>query len=411
MTDPIARRRAFAKEHSLSIGFAAIADFSSFIGQEYLAGIMQAAEDYGVSFINMASAVRHALFLDADFLPQYLTKMQFMRAPLLDGLITWASSLCGYMPNDEIQKRFGALKPLPMVDIGYLDIPDVPSIRIDNDYSVHLLMEHLVTEHGFTRIAFFGAESSRPHALRRDCYKKEMAAFRLDGADDAIFMAASLDAADVAVQVEKLLARPALPQAILTSSDIIAATVIDELEKRGISVPDDIAVTGFNNQLAGITARSPVTTIDLAYFERGYQAVELLLDRIQAPHDAVSNRTAKTQLVVRQSCGCFEPAILHALNATKSNAVPAPDADTTTLHDYLTRTARTIFPQESDAQQAELVDILKKTIQTLPPPENYWSGSARCVKSGARMITKKKLRSCAMPFCRSCSMTQKRHRA
>ena len=77
MTDAIVRRRAFAKKNNLTIGFTAIADFSSFIGQEYLAGIMKAAGAYGVHFINMASAVRHSLFLDTDFLPQYLTKMQF----------------------------------------------------------------------------------------------------------------------------------------------------------------------------------------------------------------------------------------------------------------------------------------------------------------------------------------------
>ncbi len=174
MHSQITARRNFLKNRSspLTIGFTAIADFTSFIGQEYLAGIMRAAENYGVNFINMTSAIRPSLFVDTSFFKQYLAKIPFMRAPLLDGLITWASSLTTYMKNEEIQNLFASLSPLPLVDIGYIDIPGVPSIRIDNDYSIHLLVEHFVKTHGFTKIAFFGSKFSLPHQLRLDAYKK-----------------------------------------------------------------------------------------------------------------------------------------------------------------------------------------------------------------------------------------------
>jgi DNA-binding LacI/PurR family transcriptional regulator len=291
MKTPTAERRNFLKKrHSpLTIGFTAIADFSSFIGQEYLAGIMKACENYGVNFINITSAIRPSLFIDKSFFRQYLAKVQFMHAPLLDGLITWASSLSGYMNNVEIKNLFTSLSPLPMVDIGYLDIPKVPSIRIDNDYSIHLLVEHLAKTHGFKKIAFFGSKFSLPHLLRLESYKKAMSDFGLCVSDDMIFLADSLDEQDIAQQVKTFLTSFGITNsalgtsgdlAILTSSDIIAHTVIEELEKKGIRVPEDVAVTGFNNQFAGLTSSSPITTIDLAYFKRGYEAVELLIDRI-----------------------------------------------------------------------------------------------------------------------------------
>ena len=378
MTDAIARRRTFAKKNHLTIAFTAIADFSSFIGQEYLAGIMQAATDYGVNFINMASAVRHSLFLDTDFLPQYLSKLQFMKKPLIDGLVTWASTLCNVMPNEKVQKLFTSLQPLPMVDIGYLDIPGIPSIRIDNTYSMHLLVQHLKKTHAFSRIAFMGAKLSVPHERRRQNFLAEMEKHHLSCSDEDIFMADSLDEKDIEFQTERLIAHYGLKaheksknlDAVITSSDIIASTLITALEKHHISVPDDLAVTGFNNQLKGITAPCPVTTINLSYFNRGYEAVELLLDRIQSPAAHVSHRTVKTQLIVRQSCGCFEKSIVSALSSGAS-LEPAQRASPEEISKRLFSILLEIFSQEKKDDIASLVTAVQNDLQDNTPPHQF----------------------------------------
>ena len=403
----ITARRNFLKKRAspLTIGFTAIADFSSFIGQEYLAGIMRASENYGVNFINMTSAIRPSLFVDKSFFSQYLAKIPFMRSPLLDGLVTWASSLSGYMKNEEIQNLFASLSPLPLVDIGYLDIPNVPSIRIDNDYSIHLLVEHLVKVHGFSKIAFFGSKFSLPHRLRLESFKKAMSDFGLEANDDLIFLADSLDAQDVAEQVERFIhlfeqscrhsersceeqkvnnggfdkLNHRHPQAILTSTDIIAHTVIEELEKHGVRVPDDVAVTGFNNQLASLTSSSPITTIDLAYFKRGYEAVELLIDRIMErdasaspQHDNSANaHTVPTSLVVRQSCGCFESEILDSENDSQNLDFPVPRANASEIEirDYLQKSIDSEFSFLGEERKKSLISAVFSDIYyTNTPP-------------------------------------------
>ena len=379
-------RHHFLKKrvNPLTFGFAAAADFSSFIGQEYLAGIMQATQDYGIHFINMADAVKHSLgehslLSDAYFLPQFKEKTKFMRAPLLDGLITWASSLSIYLNAEEIQALFDSLSPLPMVDIGYLDIEGVPSIRINNEQSMHLILQHLVQDHGFSRIAFLGSRFSKPHATRLQYFKEEMS--RLGLPCDDIFLADSLDAGDVAVQVDALLETHTVPasegglQAIVTSSDIIAGHTIEALEKRGISVPDDLAVTGFNNQLIGIMSAVPITTINLAYFDRGYEAVELLIDRIMQPQAAPENRLVETSLVIRQSCGCFENAIIDAMkdepagdSASKAHkSFPAPDTAQKNSREYLLNVAKYLFPDESEERFQMFADAVTKDLSSESP--------------------------------------------
>ena len=394
MNSQITARRNFLRKRAspLTIGFTAIADFTSFIGQEYISGIMRACEHYGLNFINMTSAIRPSLFVDTSFFKHYLSKTAFMHAPLLDGLIAWASSLSPYLPNEEIQRLFSSLSPLPMVDIGYLDIPSVPSIRIDNDYSIHLLVEHLVKAHGFSRIAFFGSRFSLPHRLRLEAFKEEMASLSLPVSDDLIFLADSLDEQDVAEQVKEFLDKFGMtgkrPQAILTSSDIIAHHIIEELEKHGISVPDDVAVTGFNNQRIGLTASSPVTTIDLAYFKRGYEAVEILIDQIMGEETDELIHTVPTSLVVRQSCGCFEGEILDAQNGEADSEFSFSFDSEIEVRAYLEAALSAHFESASEAQKSSLVSAILSDIYNtnVPPPTKFLLGSeGRLVRSGIHL--------------------------
>ena len=293
MYSGISKRRAFlaSRKNSgsrVTIGFTGIADFRSFIGQKYLAGMQKAASDYDLNFINFAGAIKYSLFDDINFIKHYLKTFKFMRMPLVDGLVTWASSLREFLDSDTIIKTFSRLNPLPMVDIGYLNLPGIPSIRIDNSYSIEILINHLVEKHHYTRFAFVGSLSSTPHKDRLNCYHEQLAKHNIQEIEDSVFMAKEMDSASISGLMEEFVQRFVKNgrcdiDCIVTSSDIIASSVIESLDKHGISVPMDVAVTGFNNQYAGISARSPVTTLDLEYFKRGYSAVELLIDRIMEP--------------------------------------------------------------------------------------------------------------------------------
>lgn len=374
MNQSITKRRSFLSGRKnqgqrVTIGFAGIADFRSFMGQEYLAGIMKACADYDLNFINMAGAIKYSLFDDIDFIPHYLKTFRFMKAPLIDGLVTWASSMCSLMDDNRVLGTFNSLKPLPMVDIGYLEIPGVPCIRIDNTMSISMIMEHLVVSHNYKKFAFFGSSISAPHKSRRDNFKEELKKLNIDEIPNSVFMSKSLDPIDIAICVDQLCSAHDLHNhnsfdVIVCSSDIIAANLIEELDKRGISVPMDVAVTGFNNQYNGVTARSPVTTVDLEYFKRGYAAVELLIDRIINPNTPVETRLVSTSLILRQSCGCFENAIVSAGNPYIKDRNRMTDTNVDAngseeeLRTYLTNEIYRVFPQQSGEEIREFIDAI-----------------------------------------------------
>jgi LacI family transcriptional regulator len=112
--------------------------------------------------------------------------------------------------------------------------------------------------------------------------------------------------------VERLFAhaRPA-PDGIFCGNDQIARGVVDALRERGVGVPDDVAVVGFDNWLIVAEAcRPPLTTIDMNLKQLGREAGQRLIDLIAGkPHAGVHRLPCN--LVVRASCGAHEPGSPH----------------------------------------------------------------------------------------------------
>ena len=386
MNQGIAKRRAFLTQRKnqgnrVTIGFTGIADFRSFIGQEYIAGMMKAASDYDLNFINFAGAIKYSLFDDIDFISHYLKNFRFMKSPLVDGLVTWTSSLCSLLDTKTIVNTFNSLKPLPMVDIGYLDIEGIPCIRINNNSSIALIMDHLINKHGYKNFVFIGSRISEPHQRRLVAYQAELKKYGIPELPHSTYMTKTMDPIDIAMAVTQLCSAYNLKDhseidCIITTSDIIAATVIEELDKRNISVPGDVSITGFNNQYNGITARSPVTTMNLEYFKRGYAAVELLIDRIMNPEAKFETRLVPTTLLVRQSCGCFEQSIVEAgetVNISSASTI-GPNSSEEDVRSFLFRQGRIIFPQQNEQEITELVNSIFNDIyeQNQPPAMLRW---------------------------------------
>ncbi len=322
MNSQFAKRRAFLagrknQGRRVTIGFTGVADLRSFIGQEYIGGMVKAAEDYDINFINMGSAKNYSVFEDTDFTSYYKKNFSFMKPPLLDGLVTWASSLGLFMDKERVVQTFMDLRPLPMVDIGGLDLPGISSVRVDNDTAIDEIVGHLTNVHHYTKMAFIGYENSAPSKRRLASFQKALKEKGLPELEYSVYMVKTPSVAHTAEVVNELCQHHDLHdkkeiEVIITTSDILAAEIMEQLEKRKIYVPKDLAITGYNNWYEGISARCPMTTISLESFRRGYTAVEMLIDKIIEPDSPPQHVLLPTALIVRQSCGCLEHPIMQS---------------------------------------------------------------------------------------------------
>jgi LacI family transcriptional regulator len=103
--------------------------------------------------------------------------------------------------------------------------------------------------------------------------------------------------------VQHLLAMRPSVDAIFCGSDQIARGTVDALRDRGVGVPDDIAVVGFDNwQVIATATRPPLTTVDMQLHELGRQAGMRMLELIDGQKLRGTFRLP-CSLVVRRSCG------------------------------------------------------------------------------------------------------------
>ncbi|WP_261305035.1 LacI family DNA-binding transcriptional regulator [Paenibacillus andongensis] len=95
----------------------------------------------------------------------------------------------------------------------------------------------------------------------------------------------------------------ALPTAWVCANDEIALSALSLLKKRGISVPSEICLTGFDNIDESQRAEVPLTTVHVKKEQLGERSVAALLDRIRHPQSPFEKINIACDLVVRASSG------------------------------------------------------------------------------------------------------------
>ena len=94
------------------------------------------------------------------------------------------------------------------------------------------------------------------------------------------------------------------PDALFCGNDQIARGAVDALRERGIRVPEDVAIVGFDNwEIVAAQMRPPLTSVDMDLKELGRQAGLTILALAEGQAVEPGVRTLPCRLVVRQSCG------------------------------------------------------------------------------------------------------------
>lgn len=98
------------------------------------------------------------------------------------------------------------------------------------------------------------------------------------------------------------------PDGIFCGNDQIARGVIDALRERGVRVPEDVSVVGFDNwEIMANQARPPLTSVDMNLKELGKEAGRTVLALAEGKHVEPGVRKLPCRLVVRRSCGGRAP--------------------------------------------------------------------------------------------------------
>jgi DNA-binding LacI/PurR family transcriptional regulator len=232
-------------------------------------------------------------------------KETFLRRVLsekrVDGLLLVSLEI-----TDEYAKRFLRQKlPIVLVDSFH---DQLDSIKVDNDEGAHTATTHLI-KLGYDKVAMIdGQLKSVPARLRLEGYKRALAdhgrAF-----EERYFVACDFtDEADgfnreagYSGMLQLLDLGSQRPRAVFVSSDIQAIGAMEAIRDRGLKVPDDVAVVGFDDielaQYVGLTTmRQPI-------LEMGELAVDRLMELVRGKREKDFKHRFATELIIRESCG------------------------------------------------------------------------------------------------------------
>jgi LacI family transcriptional regulator len=210
--------------------------------------------------------------------------------------------------------RLASRIPIVLIS-GSPDQPGADVVHADNQSGTKAVVRHLIERHGRSRLFYVGGPAEAPDAReRRAAFEEELGRYpgaRLAGSFEGWFVAASGQQA-----VREILAARQLggrggemPDAIVCANDQMAIGAMRELQAAGIRVPQDIAVTGFDDIALGALLAPPLTTVHQPMRLLGERACAMVLERIADP--ALPRRVERlpTGLVVRESCGCGHAAL------------------------------------------------------------------------------------------------------
>jgi LacI family transcriptional regulator len=277
--------RSLARGHHDAIGIV-FPDLSGPYFSAVILGYEEASAAEGQSVLVLATHGRAASTSQVDDL-----------ADRVDGLV-----LLGRTVSDakvaELEKMGVPLVLLARPSTGAAD-----SVRAENRDAARQLTAHVIG-HGHERIVFVGDPDASPDAGER--WQGFVDAHRAAGRRPwRPAIPSGFRESDGRAAALGALGGEMPPTALVCVNDEIAMGALDAVRGLGLSVPDRLAVTGWDDVPAARHLYPPLTTVRQPMLDLGRRAAELLRDRITTHRTQPRHEVLPTEIVIRESCGCI----------------------------------------------------------------------------------------------------------
>ncbi|MGG4490254.1 LacI family DNA-binding transcriptional regulator [Metabacillus idriensis] len=184
----------------------------------------------------------------------------------------------------------------------YLEGIAIPTVSIDNVSSARTATEHII-KLGHSRVAHITGplhlllSQDRLKGYRQALLQNDLAV------DNILIQEGDFSYESGYNQMTKLLALEHPPTAVFSANDEMATGVIKAAKDYGLSVPEDLAVVGFDNIKLSAIYDPGITTIAQPMFEMGKKSMELLLEQINGVEMTKRQYVLENELIIRESCG------------------------------------------------------------------------------------------------------------
>lgn len=221
----------------------------------------------------------------------------------LDGIIVCEDTLDIEGMGAELEKQIRKSAACPVV---YLRSPkdDFYNIRVEDMEAMEDMTRHFVVDHGFRDICFMTGKKDYADArLRFQGFLNVMEEAGIPVTEHMVFEGDYWREKGKEAMDWFMEGRETYPEAIICSNDYMALSICEELERRGVQIPEQVCVSGYDDVTDARFRQPSITTIRVPFEEIGSRAVDML-DRVcrGIPQEHVER--VRGELIRRKSCGC-----------------------------------------------------------------------------------------------------------
>src|SRR6188768_530837 len=217
---------------------------------------------------------------------------------LVDGFIISVSSETKVF--DHLKKIQDKKMPMVVFD-RVTPFLKAPSVRIDNEDGGFQATEHLLQQ-GYKRIAILAGPKNLDISNQRlNGYLKALKKYKVSP-DENLIIYCDFDQHYAYLATKELLTMKKRPDALFTISDRMAIGAMLAIKEKGLRMPNDIGLVGFNNEPVTNLVTPGITSVDQPAFELGKAAAKLFLEQMHHEEDLSGIETVlKPKLVIRES--------------------------------------------------------------------------------------------------------------
>lgn len=301
-------------------------------------GVVDAAEDFDINLVCLEGGDPYA---EPDGPIRKTLIYNLIQKNDIDILIAISGAFCNFTNKDKLEEFFRSFEPIPFVSLA-IPFKDVPSILVDNGTGMRDILVHLIEEHQCRNIAFIGGPDENPEAgLRFDIYQEVLREYGIPFYEN-LYVAGNYDRTSGTLAIDTLFDERNLHcDAIVAVDDYVALDAITALKDRGIRVPQDVIVTGFDDIEDSQYSNPSLSTVHQPLYELGYKGVQVALSRIR--NEKVPKISLlPTRLILRQSCGCFIKGTEEPKSMMMLRSYSHQEAEIISEQDFIIRTVSTV---------------------------------------------------------------------
>lgn len=221
----------------------------------------------------------------------------------LDGLIVSNTILNFYLKDHSLDELYRNYKPLPIINISFTH-EDMPGILINNKAGLYQGLVHLIKTHHKKRIAFIrGPETNNEAEERYSVYLKALEDNHIPLDESIVYLGDFSNYSAAAAIHEFLDMRKVEFDSLAAANDEMALKAMELMIARGIKVPEEVAVLGFDDVDGAKLSIPSLTTVRQPVYDMGWKAMETVVKVVGGTKSG--NVILDTSLVIRESCGCM----------------------------------------------------------------------------------------------------------